>query len=93
MAGLILKNKSMALYLVLVICSFGLCFVSTHAELQRFGQPAKTEGTLSFLVLGDWGRKGAFNQSEVAVQVLPASLLFVIYFMFPCVRENHATCN
>jgi hypothetical protein len=45
------------------------------------------------LVLGDWGRKGAFNQSEVAVQVLPASLLFVIYFMFPCVRESHATCN
>lgn len=69
MAGLILKNKSMALCLVLVICSFGLCFVSTHAELQRFEQPARTEGTLSFLVLGDWGRKGAFNQSEVAVQM------------------------
>nr|ABK92913.1 unknown [Populus trichocarpa] len=69
MAGLILNNKSMALCLVLVICSFGLCLVSTHAELQRFGQPAKTDGTLSFLVLGDWGRKGAFNQSEVAVQM------------------------
>jgi tartrate-resistant acid phosphatase type 5 len=93
MAGLILNNKSMALCLVLVICSFGLCLVSTHAELQRFGQPAKTDGTLSFLVLGDWGRKGAFNQSEVAVQVLPASLLFLIYFKFPCVRESHATCN
>ncbi|XP_011047804.1 PREDICTED: purple acid phosphatase 17-like [Populus euphratica] len=69
MAGLILNNKSMALCLVLVICGFGLCLVSTHAELQRFGQPAKTDGTLSFLVLGDWGRKGAFNQSEVAVQM------------------------
>ncbi|KAJ6359230.1 hypothetical protein OIU76_000867 [Salix suchowensis] len=43
--------------------------VSTHAELQRFEQPAKTDGKLSFLVLGDWGRRGDFNQSEVAHQM------------------------
>ncbi|KAI9384296.1 hypothetical protein POPTR_012G042200v4 [Populus trichocarpa] len=64
-----LNNEYMALCLVLMISSFGLCLVSTHAELRRFEQPAKTDGTLSFLVLGDWGRKGAFNQSEVALQM------------------------
>ncbi|KAG6736220.1 hypothetical protein POTOM_061052 [Populus tomentosa] len=64
-----LDNKNMALCLVLMISSFGLCLVSTHAELRRFEQPAKTDGTLSFLVIGDWGRKGAFNQSEVALQM------------------------
>lgn len=64
-----LDNENMALCLVLMISSFGLCLVSTHAELRRFEQPAKTDGTLSFLVLGDWGRKGAFNQSEVALQM------------------------
>lgn len=64
-----LNNEYMALCLVLMISSFGLCLVSTHAELRRFEQPAKIDGTLSFLVLGDWGRKGAFNQSEVALQM------------------------
>ncbi|KAF9671258.1 hypothetical protein SADUNF_Sadunf12G0028700 [Salix dunnii] len=69
MAGGGLKNENMAVCLVLMITSFGLCMVSTHAEFQRFKQPAKTDGKLSFLVLGDWGRKGAFNQSEVALQM------------------------
>ncbi|KAJ6748947.1 TARTRATE-RESISTANT ACID PHOSPHATASE TYPE 5 [Salix purpurea] len=59
----------MDLCLVLMITSFGLGMVSTHAELQRFEQPAKTDGKLSFLVLGDWGRRGDFNQSEVAHQM------------------------
>uniref|UniRef100_A0A6N2KAZ2 Purple acid phosphatase n=1 Tax=Salix viminalis TaxID=40686 RepID=A0A6N2KAZ2_SALVM len=59
----------MDLFLVLMITSFGLGMVSTHAELQRFEQPAKTDGKLSFLVLGDWGEKGDFNQSEVAHQM------------------------
>jgi tartrate-resistant acid phosphatase type 5 len=81
-----LNNEYMALCLVLMISSFGLCLVSTRAELRRFEQPAKTDGTLSFLVLGDWGRKGAFNQSEVALQVLPTSLLFFnLHHVFVCV--------
>ncbi|KAJ6900759.1 hypothetical protein NC652_026764 [Populus alba x Populus x berolinensis] len=43
------------------------------------------DGTLSFLMLGDWGRKGAFNRSEVALQVLPTSLLFFnLYNVFVC---------
>ncbi|KAE8697836.1 Purple acid phosphatase 17 [Hibiscus syriacus] len=39
------------------------------AELERFELPAKGDGSLSFLVIGDWGRRGAFNQSQVAFQM------------------------
>ncbi|GKV27275.1 hypothetical protein SLEP1_g36462 [Rubroshorea leprosula] len=41
---------------------------SSSAELQRFQHPVKADGSLSFLVVGDWGRKGLYNQSEVAFQ-------------------------
>ncbi|KAL5697300.1 acid phosphatase [Ranunculus cassubicifolius] len=55
------------------ICFFfiSLCFffITTFAELQKFQHPAKTDGSLSFLVIGDWGRKGTHNQSEVATQM------------------------
>ncbi|KAL0318945.1 UNVERIFIED_CONTAM: Purple acid phosphatase 17 [Sesamum angustifolium] len=41
-----------------------MCKIS--AEFQRFSQ---TDGTLRFLVVGDWGKKGEFNQSRVAFQM------------------------
>jgi len=73
-------DEYMALCLVLMISSFDLCLVWTHAELWRFEQQVKIDGTLSFLVLGDWGRKDAF---KVALQVQPTSLFyFLIYIMF-----------
>uniref|UniRef100_A0A2N9J1M2 Purple acid phosphatase n=1 Tax=Fagus sylvatica TaxID=28930 RepID=A0A2N9J1M2_FAGSY len=46
-----------------------LCLVLSQAELQRFGQAAKADGSLSFLVVGDWGRRGDYNQSDVAHQM------------------------
>lgn len=42
---------------------------NVSGELKRFEQPSKGDGSLSFLVIGDWGRRGAFNQSQVAFQV------------------------
>ncbi|KAK8699663.1 hypothetical protein V6N13_115746 [Hibiscus sabdariffa] len=39
------------------------------AELPRFEHAAKPDGSLSFLVLGDWGRRGLYNQSQVALQM------------------------
>ncbi|KAI9174207.1 hypothetical protein LWI28_013730 [Acer negundo] len=42
---------------------------SISGELPRFEQPVKADGSLSFLVVGDWGRRGAFNQSQVAFQM------------------------
>ncbi|KAL0336724.1 UNVERIFIED_CONTAM: Purple acid phosphatase 4 [Sesamum radiatum] len=41
----------------------------TNAELQRFEHPTKPDGSLTALVIGDWGRKGEYNQSEVAYQM------------------------
>uniref|UniRef100_A0A5B7BPZ1 Purple acid phosphatase n=1 Tax=Davidia involucrata TaxID=16924 RepID=A0A5B7BPZ1_DAVIN len=69
MAGL--DNKMMAadLYLLLLAVSFGSLISIAAEELPRFQQPAKGDGSLSFLVIGDWGRRGAFNQSQVALQM------------------------
>ncbi|XP_054817282.1 purple acid phosphatase 17-like [Prosopis cineraria] len=54
---------------LLVIISFGLWVLYASAELQRYAHPSKTDESLSFLVIGDWGRRGAYNQSEVAFQM------------------------
>ncbi|KAL5545089.1 hypothetical protein UlMin_008873 [Ulmus minor] len=45
------------------------CFLCGSAELQRLEHPIKDDGSLSFLVVGDWGRKGAYNQSHVSHQM------------------------
>lgn len=39
------------------------------AELQLFEHPIKADGSFSFLVVGDWGRRGSYNQSQVAFQM------------------------
>uniref|UniRef100_A0A803P7T6 Calcineurin-like phosphoesterase domain-containing protein n=1 Tax=Cannabis sativa TaxID=3483 RepID=A0A803P7T6_CANSA len=39
------------------------------AELPRLQHPTKVDGSLSFLVVGDWGRKGAYNQTQIARQM------------------------
>lgn len=56
----------MAMHFMVWVC---LCIFSVSAELQVLEQPIKGDGSLSFLVVGDWGRKGAHNQSQVAHQV------------------------
>lgn len=43
--------------------------VSSTAELQKLEHSIKADGSLSLLVVGDWGRKGAYNQTHVAAQV------------------------
>ncbi|KAI8529394.1 hypothetical protein RHMOL_Rhmol12G0222100 [Rhododendron molle] len=55
----------------------GLCKIS-FAEFQRFTHPEKGDGSLSFLVVGDWGRNGLYNQFEVAFQV--RNLSFILFF-------------
>ncbi|XP_062113235.1 purple acid phosphatase 4-like [Humulus lupulus] len=42
---------------------------ATAAGLPRFQHAAKQDGSLSVLVLGDWGRRGHYNQSKVANQM------------------------
>ncbi|KAI8542520.1 hypothetical protein RHMOL_Rhmol08G0144300 [Rhododendron molle] len=57
---------------------FWLNAVSSFAEFQRFTHPEKGDESLSFLVVGDWGRDGSYNQSEVAFQV--QNLSFILFF-------------
>ncbi|KAM7479597.1 hypothetical protein LguiA_027810 [Lonicera macranthoides] len=66
------KNMVVVLWLGVIWFVLLLCIKTTliNAELERFEQPAaKGDGSLSFLVIGDWGRRGAFNQSLVALQM------------------------
>ncbi|KAF9587027.1 hypothetical protein IFM89_039713 [Coptis chinensis] len=53
------------------ICFFVSCFASfTVAEFQKLHHPSsKNDRSISFLVVGDWGRQGSHNQSEVAFQM------------------------
>ncbi|KAK9115085.1 hypothetical protein Syun_021882 [Stephania yunnanensis] len=59
-------NKSIPSSLLLLI----FCFISTTADLQRLRhEPSYNDDALNFLVVGDWGRKGQYNQSKVALQM------------------------
>jgi tartrate-resistant acid phosphatase type 5 len=62
------NEKSMNVYFIFTII-FGLGFLQANAELQKFTHTPKPDGSLSFLVVGDWGRRGEYNQSDVALQV------------------------
>jgi tartrate-resistant acid phosphatase type 5 len=46
------------------------------AELTRVEHPPKTEGSLNILAVGDWGRRGQYNQTLVAEQVIKLSFRF-----------------
>ncbi|XP_019431672.1 PREDICTED: purple acid phosphatase 17-like [Lupinus angustifolius] len=61
------SNMFMKFFLFTI--SFGLCILYASAELHKFAHSSKHDGSLNFLVLGDWGRRGAYNQSEVAFQM------------------------
>lgn len=53
------------------IIIFILCFLTDefHCSLQNIRSAKKNGKSLKFLVVGDWGRKGLYNQSRVAVQM------------------------
>uniref|UniRef100_A0A1D1XV20 Purple acid phosphatase n=1 Tax=Anthurium amnicola TaxID=1678845 RepID=A0A1D1XV20_9ARAE len=63
------RGKAAPLVLLLALTVLGPRLPSSSAELQRVEHPAKADGSLTVLVVGDWGRKGAYNQSEVAAQM------------------------
>ncbi|KAL6649565.1 hypothetical protein ACP70R_013789 [Stipagrostis hirtigluma subsp. patula] len=56
---------------VALVCAVAalLCAPAAAAGLARLEQPAKDDGSLSLLVVGDWGRNGTYNQSRVAEQM------------------------
>ncbi|KAL6970068.1 Purple acid phosphatase 8 [Sarracenia purpurea var. burkii] len=48
----------------------GVCLGVVVADLPRLQhRPAKPDGSLSVLVVGDWGRRGTHNQSQVSLQM------------------------
>ncbi|XP_060204227.1 purple acid phosphatase 17-like isoform X1 [Lycium barbarum] len=59
-------KKSMVLFLL--VANF-LIFCCSATRLEKFDHPTKGNGNLRFLVVGDWGRKGEYNQSAVALQM------------------------
>ncbi|KAM5566968.1 hypothetical protein ABKV19_015208 [Rosa sericea] len=67
------SNKTMQLlsfrrqFMILTAC-LSLCLVA-KAEFQRLQQQTNDEGSLKFFVVGDWGRRGLYNQSQVAAQM------------------------
>ncbi|KAL3655078.1 Purple acid phosphatase 17 [Castilleja foliolosa] len=64
--GCNIRNRLMLVNLLAAILSLS-CQIS--AKLQRFEQRIKNDEKLRFLVVGDWGRQGDFNQSDVAFQM------------------------
>ncbi|KAM0908618.1 hypothetical protein ACQ4PT_015318 [Festuca glaucescens] len=63
------SRASMAAVFVALLAVAALRCAPAAAELERVEHPAKNDGSLSLLVVGDWGRKGAYNQSRVADQM------------------------
>ncbi|ONK65336.1 uncharacterized protein A4U43_C07F36070 [Asparagus officinalis] len=68
MANINMKAMAYAFMLAFAIPTLILS-PRTSAELKRFQQEVKGDGSLSFLAVGDWGRRGYFNQSLVASQM------------------------
>lgn len=52
-----------------------------NAELTKIQHLPKKEGNLAILVIGDFGRKGTYNQSEVATQVLNCLRPFLLLYV------------
>ncbi|KAL5545087.1 hypothetical protein UlMin_008871 [Ulmus minor] len=64
------SNKIRSFLFLFLIIIFGISrtfFVSS--ELHMFNHSPNHNGSLTFLVIGDWGRRGLFNQSQVAFQM------------------------
>ncbi|KAL6596026.1 hypothetical protein ACP70R_047390 [Stipagrostis hirtigluma subsp. patula] len=62
-------STAMAVALLAFLAVAALRCAPAAAELPRLEHPAKNDGSLSLLVVGDWGRRGTHNQSRVADQM------------------------
>ena len=74
--------SSLFIWPLLLMTCFSLKLPSNVMELPKIQHLSKRHDDLiAFLVVGDWGRDGDFNQSRVATQVylFPAYIYFCIY--------------
>ena len=83
------KQKTLFICLAILTIVFWLNLAPSVAELQRLEHQGKSDESLSFLVIGDWGRGGLYNQSEIAFQVSkPLFFHFKHLFGVPINRET-----
>ncbi|CAN1839248.1 Purple acid phosphatase 17 [Linum perenne] len=59
----------MSLVSFLFFCVLTAIPSCSFSQLTRLEQQVKDDGSLSLLVIGDWGRRGLYNQSQVASQM------------------------
>ncbi|XP_042063223.1 purple acid phosphatase 17-like [Salvia splendens] len=67
--GISEKKTMNMIMLCLWLATISLICGQISAKFPKFEHPTKGDGTLKFLVIGDWGRKGEYNQSQVALQM------------------------
>ncbi|KAL1188235.1 Purple acid phosphatase 4 [Cardamine amara subsp. amara] len=62
---------SLNIVMTLLLCLILLLSMAPKlkAELTTVEHPLNSDGSISFLVVGDWGRRGLYNQSQVALQM------------------------
>lgn len=65
---------AVALALLAAMSALSSCTSPATAELTRLEHPVAAGAPLRLLVVGDWGRKGGYNQTRVAEQVILLSL-------------------
>jgi hypothetical protein len=72
---------SLSIVMTLLICFLLLSLApKLEAELATVQHAPNPDGSISFLVIGDWGRHGLYNQSQVALQVL----IYILYTHMCC---------
>ena len=59
-----LTMKFLSQIAVIALLQLLLCFFLSCGQ----PEPKQADGSVNFLVVGDWGRKGLYNQSQVAYQ-------------------------
>ncbi|KAL1803490.1 purple acid phosphatase 17-like [Daucus carota subsp. sativus] len=63
------ETRIRRMLLPLMFVTLCLNVMPINAELKKIKHPVKDDGSLSFLAVGDWGRKGWYNQSIVASEM------------------------
>ncbi|RCV38496.1 hypothetical protein SETIT_8G147300v2 [Setaria italica] len=63
------RVSAMAPAALIVLLAAVAALPAATAEMPRLVHPPKADGSLTLLAVGDWGRRGAYNQSQVATQM------------------------
>ncbi|KAJ3674113.1 hypothetical protein LUZ60_006105 [Juncus effusus] len=64
-----LYRKMASLISLIAILLIAIQYGQSNAELTAIKHLPKNNGNLSILIIGDWGRKGTYNQSKVSYQM------------------------